>query len=188
MYKRQVYEHPERRKEDHLTIETSAIVQRRVPFIGREANLWVWFKGVPAVASERDVVSIPCSARPTQAEECRSVEEHWFDGAQIDDDRTHAPRREKWTNVKAVVCGVWTVGRSPQLGERRPPPPPSPPPPQSTQWSEHERVLQVKMASPSPNDDAMETVLESEISVKRKRVMDTAEPCLLYTSPSPRDA
>ena len=162
-----VYEHPRKRKEDHLTIENSAIVQRRAPFIGREANLWVWFKGVPAVANERDVVSIPCAARPTQAEQSRIVDEDWFDGAE-------AVQGGQWTNVRAVVCGVWVVGRIPHLGERRPPP--TPPPSQATQWSEHERALQLMMAAPSPSDDAMETVLESESTGKRKRVLGTADP------------
>lgn len=162
-----VYDHPDRNKPDNLTIETSPIIQRRAPFIGREPKLWVWYKGVPCIAGDRDVIRVPCATRPSPVEKSRAVHDHWFETAQENEGQC-------WVNVKSVVCGVWIVGKVPKLGERRPAA--KAPPPEAEQWSDHERALQLKMSRPSPSDDAMETVLESEGVGKRKRHLPPNEP------------
>ena len=144
-----VYEHPQRASPQFLSIENAPIVQRRAPFIGREVTLWSLFSGAPCVTKQGDTVDVPCAARPVQVEHGRVVLEEWFRGEKED---------EGDTSVRGVFCGSWLIGAASSLGGRSAGS--TRPPPGADEWTVHERALQSKFSRPSPNQPAMDAVLE----------------------------
>ena len=144
-----VYEHPGRESSEHLTIESSPVVQHRDAIIGKRAVLWSLFSGAACVKKQGDTVDIICAARPTQAEHKRTVSTAWFRAESGTDVSTH---------VRAMYCGSWTIGNVPRLGERGPDS--APPPPGSDKWTVHEQALHAKFSRPSPNCGTMEHALD----------------------------
>ena len=143
-----VFEHPSKDTLEHLSIENAPIVQRRAPFIGKELVLWSLFEGAPSVTKQGDTVDIQCAARPNPVEDRRAVSEEWFSERPI----PHG------TNVRAVLCGTWIIGAVPPLGARSAGP--TPLPAGGSKWTVHERALQSKFSRPSPNQPALDAVLE----------------------------
>ena len=156
-----VFEHPLRTSPEILSIERSPIVQRRAPFVGRDAELWSSFEGVPCVTQVGDTVQVPCAARPARAEHSREVKQHWFDARQSDKGGRSSVK------VRATLCGSWLIGHVPPPGSTAPP---SREIPRGwKEWTDHERALQAKFSRPSPSEAAMETVLEDDVHTQPAR-------------------
>ena len=148
-----VFEHPDRSSPDMLTIERTPIVQRRAPFVGRDPVVWSLFHGAPCITRHGDTITIPIASRPVRADQRRSVDKEWFCAEHSSTARHGGPEC-----VRAVLCGSWVIGAVPTLGKKgtgR-----APPPEGSEHWTSHEQALQCKLALPSPNQPAMDTVLQ----------------------------
>ena len=147
-----MFEHPKGGTHEHLSIEYAPVVQWRAPFIGNKLVLWTSFNGTPCIARCGDVIDIPCTARPVQVDRIRCVNDVWFQ----QNEGEHADQ----PYVRAVLCGLWEIGATPAPGTRSEGP--ADLVSRISNITEHELALHHKLSRPSPNQSAMDTVLESQ--------------------------
>ena len=157
-----IFEHHRGEVHEHLSIEYAPVVQWRAPFIGNKLVFWTSFNGTPCIARCGDVIDIPCTATPLQVDRRRSVHDMWFQ----QNDQEH----EDQPYVRAVFCGLWEIGATPAPGTRSDGP--AELVSRISNITEHELALHNKLSRPSPNQSAMDTVLESQT---RNEPSDTQE-------------
>ena len=149
-----MFEHHKGGTHEHLSIEYAPVVQWRAPFIGNRLKLWASFKGTPCIARCGDVIDIPCTARPVQVDRRRSVHHMWFEQTQ------NELESGTCTHVRAVFCAMWEIGAVPPAGSRSDGP--GELQCKIANMTEHELALHSKLSRPSPNQAAMDTVLETQ--------------------------
>ena len=170
-----IFEHPNRDSPEHLSIESTPIVNSRATFVGEKLGVWCSFEGAPCVAKQGDVLDIPCAGAPIQVDKRRTISQSWI---RAESEEKSVPGDATDKHIRAVLCGVWQVEAAPGVGVRRAAPP-LPPKGYST-WTVHERSLMKKFSVSSPNQDALDTALENmneEVDVSKTRRVQTLMSC-----------